>query len=948
MIRFLDPWWGLLAIPVLVLLVLSWRSVHGMAKGRKRLAFAIRALLALLVIAALTGPQALRPNRGIATVFVLDRSDSIKDVDRRRAEAFVRDAVARLGPDDSGSVVTFGERPVVEAAPGPRRELGQLTARVAPTGSDLASAVRLGSALFPDGKARRMVLLTDGNETRGDVAAAVEVAASQGVQVDVVALGTEGGTAEAWVVELEGPNERQANEPFELRAVIESTVAQEAVLTLDRDGQLLERNRVQLNAGRTTFAFDQKIDGAGFYRYRLTLEPSRDADNRNNTGASFTRVREASRVLVLQGDTSRRELVTALTQAGVSVRLGGAEAVPIRQEDFQAFDAIILNDFPATAMTRSQMTLMQSAVRDAGLGFAMVGGNQSFLPGGYFGSPVAEILPVDLNVRQRKTFPSTTVVIAVDCSGSMGAIQDGQRKIDLAAQAALETARLLAPQDKLGLVGSTDRIEFVAPIQDLRDRSKVESQIRRLDVGGGGIYAQGTMDVVRPALEKEQTKVRHFILLADGADVDNYGNTLDQIRRMKSQSITTSVVAIGDGKDVPFLQEVAKAGGGNFYLVTQASKLPAIFTQDVAMISRSAIEELTFVPRITGIDDAIRGLDARGFPALLAYNLADARPLARVSLKSPKEDPILATWQYGLGTSYAFMSDAQGRWARRWVSWDGFGAFWSQLTRAMVRRQTSNRYQMQISNEGSLGKVTVQATTPDGNPAEVPGSAIRLSAPDGTSRQVELTAVAPGRYEATFPADSLGSYIVTVAEPGSGGRSLVESAGFSVPYPPEYRAFRTNETLLNQVVEIGGGEKLSDPAAVRRPVPNPGRSVQDLWLLCLGLAAILLPLDIAVRRLALPWTQLWSLIPWRRRERVEVERPQYERLKKAKERVTPKAPSTRPTRPSAPTPPSTPPSTPAAPPAAPRSRSAARPGVTGQTSADLLAAKRKRQGQDES
>ncbi len=897
----------LLLLPVLAgLLWWSWRLVSGLQRGRKITAFVLRGLLVLALVAALAGPQSRRPNQGEAVIFLLDRSDSIQEQERDRALKFIRDSIAAMDPEDRASVVSFGGRPAVELLPTGRPLIGAPRAQLDARATDMAAAIRLGTALIPEGKAPRLVLLTDGNETRGDAQQAAQVAATQGIPIDVVRLGVQSGTAEAWVTDVIVPNERQAGEPFQLRVEVNSTVRQEAILSLDRDGNVIERNRVTLNEGRTTFAFDQKVDAAGFLRYRVTLEPVKDADVRNNVGAAFVNVRDRSRVLVLQENTSRTELVTALQEAGLDVRLAGPSGVPTRSEDIQNYDAVILNDQNAQHWLPAQMQALQTAVRETGVGLIMVGGEDSFLSGGWYRTPIEEALPVSLDVRQRKTFPSTTVLIIADASGSMNAVEDGLRKIELAARAAEETAKLLSAVDRLGVAGSSDQIDFVAPMQELKDRNAVINNIRRLDTGGGGIYMQPSMEFGAEKLRAEDTKVRHLIILADGNDADEYGTTLQLARQLRNEKITTSVVAIGDGKDVGYLEDLAKAGGGNYYFVTQARRLPAIFTQDVAMMSRSAIEELTFVPRVMPGEEALNGIATNQIPALFAYNLAEPRPLARTSMKSTKDDVLLASWRYGLGTSYAFTSDAQSAWARRWVGWEGFVPFWSQMVRAVVRRGTTNDYDIQLRQDGGVARARILARTPNGEPAPVQPEDVRVSGPQGSTVTPEVIQVAPGEYEAVFPAADIGSYIVSVNEPTASGAASVSTSGLSVPYPAEYRSFRPNDPLLESIAKTTDGQMLSDARGAFRPSTKPGESIRDLWAWFLAFALALLPIDIAARRLVVPWNELTA---WFRRQRGEetAPRPQMERLRAAKQRITPQTPSApRPQTPLTPTTPASP------------------------------------------
>jgi len=888
--RFLTPQY-LFLLPVLwAALVWSWRKVGGLAIGRKRWAFALRAIMLTALVVALAGPPGRETTQSQTVVFVVDRSDSIPEPDRRRAEQFVRDAVSRLGPDDRAAVVTFGARPTIESLPAGKRTVGAFTATVAGNSSDLSAAIRLASALFPEGRSRRIVLLTDGNETSGDAIQAARVAASQEIQIDTVALGTRQGTAEAWIVQVDVPSERQADEPFGVAVEVESTVDQPAILTLDRNGAVVDRAQVTLRKGRSRFIFDQRITDPGFLRYRVSLEPTSDADVRNNLGAGFVSVRDRSRVLVLQNPGTPGELGNALKAAGLAVSVRGPEGIPVRSEELQAYDAVVLNDTNAQYWDTRSMELLRGAVRETGIGLVMVGGENSYLPGGWYRTPIEEALPVSLDVRQRKTFPSTSVLIVLDGSGSMSMMEDGVMKLQLAARAAEETARLLAPVDRLGVAISSDNFDLFVPIAELTDRDRVIQEIRRSRPGGGGIYMEPSMRNAEEEITKQETKVRHLIMVADGNDADTHGESLEIATRMRRNNITTTVVAIGDGKDVEFLQQLAKAGGGNYYFVTKAGKLPAIFTQDVAMMSRSAIEEMVFVPKQVGGDEALTGLAE--MPALLAYCLVEPRPLARVSLVSPKDDTVLAQWQYGLGTSYAFTSDAQSKWARRWVGWQGFGSFWSQLLRTAVRRGTSNNYDVRVRQDGPQAEIEVKATDPSGNPVTLRAEDVKVSGPDGKPVEFTLDQVAPGVYEASVPSGDNGRYLVTVRE-GAADQPRVATSGFSVPYPPEYRAMTTNEAVLQRVRDVADGQALEDATASLRPRERPGESIRDVWLWLVWLALALLPLDIAVRRVTVPWTQLFARL---RRTPLTETAPneRIERLRAAKDRL-PRRPEDAPT-----------------------------------------------------
>ncbi|HRI43331.1 MAG TPA: VWA domain-containing protein [Fimbriimonadaceae bacterium] len=890
-IRFTDPLYLLLLAPVLFGLWWSYRHVHGMARGRKRFAFFVRGVLAVLLIGALAGPEALRPNVGVCTIFLVDRSDSVGDEDRQRANEFVDQALRQIAPEDRGGVVVFGKDAAIDAAPGGRRELGPLLSKIDPSASDLAGAIRLASAAFPEGKARRIVVLSDGNETAGDAEEAAEVARVDRVPIDVVPLGVQEATLEVAVLDLEAPTEIRAGEPFDIRVIVDASRPATGVLSLDRNGRVTQEIRVRLDAGKNALVVPQKLEDAGFHRFRATLKVDGDRDIRNNVGMGFIAVHGKPRVLLAQGKLDDRVLADAIAEKGIDVELVGPGGLPARPEDFQNFDAVIFNDLNASTITESQMRRVQVAIRESGIGFAMVGGEDSFLPGGWYGTPIAEALPVDLNIRQRKSFPSTSILIMVDASGSMAMEEDGMTKIRLAAKAAEETVKLMSPLDRVGVGGSTDGIEMVAPMQRLTDKASVISQIRRLSTGGGGIYCRPTVQRAEAILNAEPSKVRHFILLADGADCDQQDGCNPVIARMRLSKITTSVVAIGDGPDVPFLKQLARIGGGRFYLAKRAGQLPAIFTQDAAVMSRSAIEEGAFLPKVQAGEEILRGIDLGSIPALYAYCLTDHRPLARTGMRTAKDDPLLATWQYGLGTTLAFTSDAQPRWAAQWVGWEGFSQFWAQATRAISRRATKNDYQTSVRYVGGKGRVEVKAFDKFGNALPTIDAEVRVATPSGSAKEIALTQQAPGVFSGEFEAGELGSYIVTVAENDAGGGKRVDATGFSIPYPAEYRTYRTNTALLERLAEVTEGRTLERPEDSFRPVPDAGQSISELWPLFVFLAALLLPFDVGVRRIALPIGEMlaraWGWLRSRRTRPLQhTTGTTVERLQRAKERVT--------------------------------------------------------------
>lgn len=105
-------------------------------------------------------------------------------------------------------------------------------------------------------------------------------------------------------------------------------------------------------------------------------------------------------------DKQDEEEVEQYDQA-VILRLGVEDEEELRTgfpndaEDLYPFHAIIMDDIEAKFFREDQMSLIQEFVSKRGGGLLMLGGQESFVSGGYRRTPIGELLPVYLEDRQQ-------------------------------------------------------------------------------------------------------------------------------------------------------------------------------------------------------------------------------------------------------------------------------------------------------------------------------------------------------------------------------------------------------------------------------------------------------------------------------------------------------------------------------------------------------------------
>ncbi|MEM1418036.1 MAG: VWA domain-containing protein, partial [Myxococcota bacterium] len=536
-------------------------------------------------------------------------------------------------------------------------------------------------------------------------------------------------------------------------------------------------------------------------------------------------------MLLAAGSLAEAEaLRQAIAAAGPEVRAVDAARFPPTLGELASFDLVVLSDLNARLLSRSQMEALRSYVRDLGGGLLMAGARESFGLGGYAHTPVEEALPARFDLRQRKDRLSLAMVIAIDKSGSMGmAAGPGATKLDLANEAAARSALLLAPLDRVGVMHVDTEVGWTQPMVSVRDPQAIAAAVRGAEPGGGGIFVDVTMEASYAALEEEETQLRHFLLFSDGSDSENLGGTEAQVRRAASAGITTSVVSMGVGPDTPALERFAQLGGGRFYIVDDLRELPRIFTQETIEASRAALVEEPFRAVPTAPSAILAGLDLEAAPALRGYALLNARGRATTLLRAGEEDPLLAVWQFGVGRSAVFATDVGAELGRPWLAWPGYATLFGQLARALARAPERRDARLGVRIEGGVGRVTVEAVSEGGgyrNYLELGGM---VAGPGGEGRPLELVQTAPGRYEASFPADAPGPYLVTVREGDEAEAALVGSAGVVRPAGSELRGAGTDRTTLERLAALTGGSERTDLAEVFRDRPPPTWAFAPLW-----------------------------------------------------------------------------------------------------------------------
>ena len=660
---------------------------HHLSRGRRRASLIVRSVILASLVLALAGLHLELPVDRLTTVFVVDMSDSVGAAGHSQSLAYLREALAKRGQSDQAAVVAFGGDALVERLPSELADIDQITSVPTRGATDIGGALRLASALFPDETQKRIVLISDGNDTTGQGQSEAALAASQGVRIETYAIGL-GGADEVILQTLHTPDTARVGDDIQADATISSTVAQPATVRLYADGSQVGVQQVQLAAGLTRVSFSVHATEAGFHTFRAVVEAARDTFGQNDRADSDTVVKGDPRILVVSDDPIvSSALSSALQTEHQTVSLVGSDAVPSDLAALASFDSIVLVDVPAARLGAETMAALQVYVRDVGHGLVMIGGQDSYGAGGYAKTPIEATLPVDMDVHDRTKQPDIALVVVIDESGSMAACHcntanrdtgsaiAGVPKVDIGKEAILRAVSALTERDEFGVVAFNQNAHWVIDTAPLTSVDDVEARIAGIKPDGQTNIFAGLSAAVEFAGAFDRRAAPHRALhrrLVAQRRVHRPAAAHEGRQHHPSARSARAVVA----RRVP--GQRSPAGGGRYWSAANPAAIPDIFLKETqqARASRSSRSPSSRCRR--QFAGPLSRIDA-GLPQLLGYNGATLKPAAQSVLVTGRDDPLLAQWQYGLGRAVAWTSDASGRWAQDWVGWSGFSKFFSQL-----------------------------------------------------------------------------------------------------------------------------------------------------------------------------------------------------------------------------------------------------------------------------
>lgn len=827
--------WLLLLYPLMLGIVIFLSRKYHTNKVKKYLILTIRGIFLLCLILALADMSIVNMSKDTTTIFLSDLSNSVSG-NEEDMKQFILEAMQSKQEEDRVASVVFGKDVELEGEVTDNLTGNILDSPINTSHTDIEQGIVKSMTMMPKDTNKRIVLLTDGKENKGDVGTLVHAIKEQKIDIKVKLLESQIND-EVYVDNFYIPQKVNLGEQFQVHMDIYATVDTETKVTLIADGEKLVTETMSLTQGSNKYVLHDTAKKMGFVNYELLIEPVHDTMTINNSYSAYTLVETSPKILILYDEESDAVQIEKIADSlGLEYDSMASHTAPTQLENLLTYKSILLCNVSADKLDSGFLERLEHYVKDFGGGMVAVGGENAFALGGYYKTPLETVLPVNMHMRGIKDKPSVAMMLVIDKSGSMAGIN-----LKLAKEAAVRTLEVLEDRDEIGVVAFDDKAYNVVDVQKAENRESIQESILGIQQGGG----TSILPALREAYEKlslSKAEIKHVILLTDGqAEHTGYEGLLTN---MNDNKITLSTVGIGSGTDIGLLNYLASSGNGRFYLTKDGLSIPRIFAKEAFLATRTYLNNMTFTPEITSYHSILSSVYDEGLPPLHGYVGTSPKDAATVLLTSPVKDPILVSWQYGLGKTVAWTSDLSGQWSRDYNAWGHNHILWQNIIHYTI--ENYSREPIELESALKDGEVEVTLTT-SGEDDQLLDTSVQVQTPSNKNITLNLEPVRKGVYRGRFLPEEIGSYMLKGVQKDEEQVLATGLGGITVPYSEEYKVAKA--TTFKHFVDQVGGAYIQRAEDVFAPLDHPVKSKKSVVNGLLIMAIIIWMVDIAMRRL---------------------------------------------------------------------------------------------------
>ncbi|MBD5471882.1 MAG: VWA domain-containing protein [Lachnospiraceae bacterium] len=846
---------NLFILLALAFLIIEWIVYVRQMRYRGKFYLIVRGAVAVCVVLALLGIQVQLGSSRTATVFVVDLSDSNEE-HLEEADKYLQSVIAKMPAANAYGIVTFGKNALVDQFLTEEDYYGGLLTLPEKTATNFEDAISKALTLIPGDYSGRLVMLTDGKETRGDIWHMGQALLASNAEF-LTLLYEDEEITDAYIDSVGLPSYLHPGDKYAITVLVESNYETDAVIEIYNGSVRTASNSVHLNRGSNRFVFSAQVDAdtdsGAMENIMVQVHADADACPENDSFSAYSVVESAPKVLLIAGQgVEISEFDSVLRAAGCNYHVVSTLNAPDSINAMLDYKSIILADTYIDDLPAGFLENLETYVKDYGCGFICCGGEDSFALGGYRNTVLETVLPVDMQPRSVNEIPSMAMVMVIDHSGSMiseAADYTNVSDLDIAIRAAAVAVDNLRDSDYVGILTFDDQYEWQVELRMADDKETIKDELMQISEGGGTTIKPALMEACE-VISKSDASIKHVVLLTDGmGETDNFQ---DVISAYAEDGITLSTVAVGSSSDTQLLEQLADGCGGRYYYSDISSDIPKIFAREVFLGSESYIQNGVFPLKVQKNHELTSNLFADGWPVLYGYIAATPKTASSpVIVSDDKENPILTVWQYGLGRTAAWNSDVTGEWSGAFVGKDDYVQMWKRIVDYSTGNADMGGDRVDVATSEEQTEITYQ-TDDYKSGTEI---LVTVIDPAGNSSEEKLYAVAPGKYTSELSTPQTGLYHFNIHRSEEGEIQSYLTMAAAVQFSDEYKFDVSTESYLQFVEQYGRMITEEDSVFTRISTGARESYILTNWLLLFAIC--LFVADVALRRFQLAPKKLY-------------------------------------------------------------------------------------------
>lgn len=781
--------------------------------------------ITFIVVSLMKVSLVLESNR-TTTIFLVDRSKSVLK-NKTEIEQYINNQIQNKKRKDKIGVISFGKDAMVDVPISENLDKVKFETQPNQNFTNIKNALEFSMNYFPEKDNKRLVLITDGKENIDNYDKVTDKLKENNINL-VIYNQNLNSYKDAQLKKMYIPNNIHINEKIPVTITVNSNFNGDGIFHLFSENKEILNKNLNITNGINEFEF--KMDSNEEYtNLKGEIDFKSDTNSKNNTITKTITLKDTPRVLVIGDYEDTKNINNLIKSMDLEYESYSANKVNKSIDYLSKFSEILLVNISYDEMNKEFEKNLDTVVKTNGRSLIVVGGEKSFALGGYKGTNIEKMLPVQCEMKGNKKHPNTGLVLVIDCSGSMEDSSNGIKKIEMAKEAAIKSVDILDEDDYVGVLAFSDKLEWVVPFQKAESKEKIKNDIGLLSSKGGTLIIPA-LNKTEDILKQSNTKVKHIILLSDGqAEKEGYEFILN---KFKEDKITLSTVAVGSDSDKNVLNNMSDQTNGRSYIATNLYDIPNIFAKETYIATKKYLNNEQFKPVVVNETDILKDTD---IPDLYGYTGTGIKKNANLILKSDKDDPILASWNYGIGKVIVFTSDLNGKWSRDWIESSYFEDTWRNIINYSFN---DNNMDLDIRQYGPVVDVFVNSTESNLR------SEVSINGEDYKD-DIELDEVSKGKFKGSFTLDNTGDYSVSIKLKDNDKVVKNETRIIHLDYSPEYDVGKSNDLDLFYDADFVNG----DVDVFKVPIKNKNRAVRELGFILLPIALCLFIADIGVRRM---------------------------------------------------------------------------------------------------